>query len=59
MTPKEFFDLVARMRVRQVEYFKTRTGSALQASRELERQVDNEISRVNKILKEKQSPRLF
>ncbi len=49
MTPKEFFDLVARMRNMQKEYFKTRTSASLSESIKLEQTVDAEIERVNRI----------
>ncbi len=49
MTPKEFFDLVARMRKMQQEYFRTRTSASLSVSKKLERAVDAEIERVNRI----------
>ena len=59
MTAKDFFDLVARMRDKQKEYFRTRSGSVLQESKQLEKQVDEEIKRVNEIIKDKQEPKLF
>lgn len=49
MTPKEFFDLVARMRKMQQEYFRTRTSASLSAFKKLERAVDAEIERVNRV----------
>lgn len=49
MTPKEFFDLVARMRKMQQEFFRTRTSASLSASKKLERAVDAEIERVNRV----------
>lgn len=54
MTAKEFFDLVTEMRQNQKDYFKTRSNESLKRSKELEKQVDDEIARVNKILSEKQ-----
>jgi len=59
MDAKSFFDLVAKMREKQKEYFRTRSGSALSHSRDLEKRVDAEIDRVKKILHEKQNPTLF
>lgn len=56
MKPKEFFDLVADMRKAQKEYFKTPASAykakqeALSKSKKLEKQVDDEITRVEKIL---------
>lgn len=59
MDSKTFFDLTARMREAQKLYFKTRSSSALKASKKLETQIDEEIERVNKILAERQQPKLF
>lgn len=60
MKPRDFFDLVAEMREAQRAYFALRKSSdqvakkqALQYSIELERRVDDEITRVNNILKAK------
>ena len=58
MTAKDFFDLVARMRDKQKEYFRTRSGSVLKESKQLEKQVDEEIRRVNGIIRERQGPKL-
>lgn len=59
MTAKDFFDLVARMRDKQKEYFRTRSGSVLKESKQLEKQVDEEIKRVKDIIRDKQEPKLF
>lgn len=59
MTAKEFFDLVSEMREKQKEYFRTRSASALNESKTLERRVDAEIMRANQIIKERQQPKLF
>ena len=59
MKPKEFFDLVADMRKAQKEYFKTPASAYkvkqddLSKSKKLEKQVDDEITRVEKILVER------
>lgn len=50
MEHRVFFDKVSLMRMRQKEYFKTRSNAALEASKALEREIDNEIERVNKII---------
>lgn len=50
MNPKQFFDKVSLMRMKQKEYFKTRSKTALNASKALEREIDTEIDRVNKII---------
>lgn len=54
MNAKEFFNLVEQMRQNQKDYFKTRSKEALKKSKELEKQVDDEIARVNKIMSDKQ-----
>lgn len=50
MTAKEFFDLVAEMRTAQKCYFKFRTMNYLNQSKKLEKQVDDEIRRVERIV---------
>lgn len=50
MNAKEFFELVAKMRKAQREYFATRTNDALSKSKQLEREVDAEIKRVEDIM---------
>ena len=59
MNPKSFFNLVAALRDKQKEYFRTRSQSALRESKALEKRVDDEISRVNQILNNKREPKLF
>lgn len=59
MDSKEFFDLVAKMRWKQKDYFATRSKAVLQESKALEKQVDDEIKRVEDILKERREPKLF
>ena len=59
MDAKAFFDLVSRMRTMQKEYFKTLSKSSLEQSKTLEKRVDAEIERVNKILEERTNPKLF
>jgi len=54
MNAREFFNLVERMRQNQKDYFKTRSTESLRKSKELEKQVDDEIARVNKIMSDKQ-----
>lgn len=58
MSPESFFRLVERMRSRQREYFRTRSSSALAESRRLERDIDAEIERVNRLLSVRQNPKL-
>ena len=52
MSSKEFFYLVANMRQNQKQYFKTKNLDSLQESKRLEKIVDSEIERVQKILRE-------
>lgn len=47
------------MRDKQKEYFRTRSQSALRDSKALEKRVDDEISRVEQILKDKREQKLF
>lgn len=54
MNAKDFFNLVEQMRQNQKDYFKTRSTESLRKSKELEKKVDDEIARVNKIMSEKQ-----
>lgn len=50
MNAREFFDKVAQMRSMQKEYFRTRSKTALQESKRLERKIDMEIARVEGIV---------
>lgn len=59
MNAKEFFGLVKEMRFTQVEYFKTRSSASLKKSKALEKRVDDEIARVEKVLNEKKQGCLF
>ena len=56
MNSRAFFDLVCRMRKAQKSYFKTRDRDALNLSKEIEKQVDEEINRVNRVLAKKEMP---
>lgn len=59
MSPKEFYDNVVKMREAQKAYFKYRSSSELTKSKRLEKIIDDEIARVQKIEEEKRNPRLF
>lgn len=51
MNHREFFDLVSKMRKAQRDYFQNRHSQCyLDYAKRLEREVDNEIRRVNKVL---------
>lgn len=59
MNAKEFFSLVTEMRNAQKTYFRNRTTENLQRSKDLERQVDNEIRRVERLQVEPELPLLM
>lgn len=59
MNAKEFFGLVKEMRLQQKEYFKTRSSDVLRKSKALEKRVDDEIARVEKVMGEKKQGCLF
>ncbi|WP_295937645.1 hypothetical protein [uncultured Alistipes sp.] len=58
MNAESFFRHVERMRAKQKEYFRTKSSAALTESKRLEREIDDEIDRVNKIQQAKQNPKL-
>lgn len=58
MTAKSFFNLVREMREAQKGYFSTRSKDLLSKSKELEREVDREVARVDNLLGEKTNPGL-
>lgn len=58
MNPREFFDKVSLMRKAQKEYFRTRSSRALTDSRRLEKEVDAEIERANKVMAERLNPKM-
>lgn len=58
MTAREFFNLVREMREVQRSYFLTRSTDLLSKSKQLEKEVDREIARVDKLLSEKTNPGL-
>lgn len=53
MTPKEFYENVKQLRLAQREYFATRSTKALAQSKTLEKVIDDEIERVERLLTEK------
>lgn len=59
MDAKSFFDKVARMRKTQKEYFRTKSGRALNESKQLEQEIDAEIERVNRVMAERQNPKML
>lgn len=58
MTPEIFFRHVERLRAAQREYFRTRSAAALRDRKRLEREIDAEIERVNRLLAERRNPKL-
>lgn len=59
MDAKRFFDRVTYMRKLQKEYFQTRSPTVLRQCKQVEKEIDDEIERVNKIIAEQQQPKLF
>ena len=58
MTRKDFFFKVATLRYYQKEYFATRSREALAQAKALEKEIDDEIARVQSLLSiESQMPR--
>ena len=57
MNAEQFFRLVESMRKAQKNYFQMRSTQYLNESKQLERQVDAEIERVNNILRERNMPK--
>ena len=58
MDAKTFYDTVRLMRRYQKEYARTRSGAALQYSKDYERLIDEEIARVEKLKQEKLNQKL-
>lgn len=56
MNARQFFYKVVEMRSAQKDYFATRSSTALSKSKALEKEIDNEIARVNDILESKPKP---
>ncbi len=54
MNAKQFFDRVTIMRKYQKEYFRTRSQAALKLSKDLELEIDAEITRVNALMEKEQ-----
>lgn len=50
MDSKEFYDTVVAMREYQREYSRRRSSKMLRAKQKLEKEIDNEIIRVTKIV---------
>ncbi len=59
MDSKTFFDTVVRMREAQKAYSKSRRPCDLQRSKQIEKQIDTEIERVQRVLWEQRNPPLF
>lgn len=54
MEAKEFFDKVVQMREAQKKYFRMRTSTELQRAKQLEKEIDAEIERVQNIMNPKE-----
>lgn len=59
MNPREFFYKVVEMRKLQKEYFKSRSPFILEKSKNIEREIDAEIKRVQAIETAKHQRSLF
>lgn len=59
MDAKTFFDKVKRMREAQKNYFKLRSPHYLNESKRLEKEIDDEIKRVDSIIAERNSPKIW
>lgn len=59
MDKKQFYDKVVEMRRLQKEYFRTRDKNILKRSKAAEKEIDDEIKRVNAILERANQPSLF
>lgn len=58
MDKKQFYDKVVEMRRLQKEYFRTRDKNILKRSKAAEKEIDDEIKRVNAILERANQPSL-
>lgn len=54
MEAKKFYELVVRMRKMQKEYSRTRSSVSFAACKKLEKEIDDEIERVERIIRGKQ-----
>lgn len=59
MTPREFFDKVVEMRMAQKAYFKNKRTMDLRISKQIEKEIDEEIERVQNKLHAQRNPTLF
>ena len=53
MNARQFYEEVKKMRYLQKKYFLTRDHRALEASKKIEKRIDEEIERVEQLLNEK------
>lgn len=59
MDSKTFFEKVKRMREAQKKYFQHRSTAYLNESKKLEREIDDEIKRVQSIIDQRNNPQLW
>lgn len=59
MTTGEFADLVQNMRIAQKDYFRTRSQTSLEKSKELEKKVDSLLSERKARIEKEPNPGLF
>lgn len=54
MSPKQFFDKVVHLRKLQKEYLRTRSSIILRNCKIIEKEIDDEITRVNRTISDQQ-----
>lgn len=59
MDSKTFFEKVVQMRELQKQYFRTRSSETLRQSKRLEKEIDDEIKRVQEIIHRQNNPTLW
>ena len=58
MNAKQFFETVEKMREAQKNYFRSRSQLYLKESKHYEKEIDNEIKRVNATLAQRNNPQI-
>lgn len=59
MDSKTFFEKVVKMRELQKQYSRTRSSETLRQSKRLEKEIDDEIERVQQIIHKQNNPTLW
>ncbi len=58
MNAKQFFETVEKMREAQKNYFRSRSQLYLKESKQYEKEIDNEIKRVNDLMAQRNNPKI-